>query len=150
MSFRIIPFPFYGGFEILNCPERPSRLETLKLSLSHISLLHALPCLSPSLPLSAVRGGIMMRRTFKSDFGTSLPLLASQCRHPLLLLATNTIDAAGSPDCLGPGFHCLSRLFNRVYVQEVTFCFWLSCAFFCSLSFFISLPAAIQPFGSIV
>lgn len=72
----------------------------------------------------------MMRRTFKSDFGTSLPLLASQCRHTLLLLATNTIDAAGSPDCLGPGFQCLSRLFSRVYVQEVTFCFWLSCAFF--------------------
>lgn len=83
----------------------------------------------------------MMRRTFKSDFGTSLPLLAShcsQCRHPLLLLATNTIDAAGSPDCLGPGFYCISRLFSRVYVQEVTFCFWLSCAFFCFLSFCFS------------
>lgn len=80
----------------------------------------------------------MMRRTFKSDFGTLVPLLASQCRHTLLLWATNTIDAAGSPDCLGPGFHCLSRLFSRVYVQEVTFCFWLSCAFFCFLSFCFS------------
>lgn len=80
----------------------------------------------------------MTRRTFKSDFGTLVPLLASQCRHTLLLLATNTIDATGSPDCLGPGFHCLSRLFSRVYVQEVTFCFWLSCAFFCFLSFCFS------------
>lgn len=80
----------------------------------------------------------MMRRTFKSDFGTLVPLLASQCRHTLLLLATNTIDAAGSPDCLGPGFYCFSRLFSRVYVQEVTFCFWLSCAFFCFLSFCFS------------
>lgn len=88
--------------------------------------------MSFSLPLSPslLYGGIMMRRTFKSDFGTLVPLLASQCRHPLLLLATNTIDAAGSPDCLGPGFHCLSRLCSGVYVQEVTFCFWLSCAFF--------------------
>lgn len=82
----------------------------------------------------------MMRRTFKSDFGTLVPLLASQCRHTLLLLATNTIDAAGSPDCLGPGSHCLSRLFSGVYVQEVTFCFWLSCAFFCFLSFFYFSP----------
>lgn len=94
--------------------------------------------LSPSLSLCAVRGGIMMRRTFKSDFGTLVLLLASQCRHTLLLLATNTIDAAGSPDCLGPGFHCLSRLFSGVYVQEVTFCFWLSCAFFRFLSFCFS------------
>lgn len=92
----------------------------------------------------------MMRRTFKSDFGTLVPLLASQCRHPLLLLATNTIDAAGSPDCLGPGFYCLSRLFSRVYVQEVTFCFlaFLCLFLFSFLSF--SLPAAVQPFGSIV
>lgn len=80
----------------------------------------------------------MMRRTFKSDFGTLVPLLASQCRHTLLLLATNTIDAAGSPDCLGPGFYCFSRLCSGVYVQEVTFCFWLSCAFFCFLSFCFS------------
>lgn len=106
--------------------------------------------LSLSLSLSTVRGGIIMRRTFKSDFGTLVPLLASQCRHPLLLLATNTIDAAGSPDCLGPGFYCISRLCSGVYVQEVTFCFWLSCAFFCFLSFFISLPATVQPFGAVV
>lgn len=93
----------------------------------------------------------MMRRTFKSDFGTLVPLLASQCRHTLLHLATNTIDAAGSPDCLGPGFYCISRLFSGVYVQEVTFCFWLSCAFFCFIFFpFSSLPAAIQPFGAVV
>lgn len=83
----------------------------------------------------------MMRRTSKSDFGTLVPLLASQCRYPLLLLATNTIDAAGSPDCLGPGFYCISRLFNRVYVQEVTFCFWLSCAFF----YFIFFPFYSSP-----
>lgn len=93
-----------------------------------------------SLSLSLLYGGIMMRQTSKSDFGTLVPLLASQCRHTLLLLATNTIDAAGSPDCLGPGFYCISRLFSRVYVQEVTFCFWLSCAFFCFFSFFYFSP----------